>query len=105
MSHSNHPINIEPYNYHWVVTNKKAGYMVQQKTKKLMIFKIYTFGIHKKQPSTRELATFSPSAKASTLQKKRMSMGKEKDQGKYFNRTKMKMELVRNGCSSHCGVY
>ena len=61
--------------------------------------------IDTKGPSLEELVINLPAVKEDTIMKKRLAKGKDKDKGRIFDRSKVRMELICDGCNAHQCVY
>ena len=61
--------------------------------------------IDTKSPSLEELMGDLPGVKEDTIMDKRLAKGKDKDKGRRFDRPKVRMELICDGCNAHIRVY
>ena len=61
--------------------------------------------IDTKIPSLDELTSNLSDVKEDTIMKKRLAKGKEKDKGRIFDRSKVQIELICDGCNAHRCVY
>ena len=61
--------------------------------------------IDTKSSSLEDLMSNIPSKKEDTILKKRLAKGKYKDKGRSFDRYKVRMEIICDGCNAHRCVY
>ena len=57
--------------------------------------------IDTKIPPVEELTRNIPSVKEGTIMKKRLAKGKDNDKGRIFGRSKVRLELICDGCNNH----
>ena len=57
--------------------------------------------IDTKRPYLEELMINIPDMKGDKITKKRLAMGKSRDKGRIFDRSKIRIELICDGCNAH----